>query len=207
MKSIICTLLVIFFPPFKKSEYLFIFTSVGTFQMTGYLFPPCLTSNEWRIKESCFTRYKIYPQCTRVRNKEREEVVGGGVTKNTKSPNEPKDIFQHRRKRISEVTVRQWVLFQQLRYDSLPFCCLIFCFFCTSHFYKVLANEERRGEEVHAFPTEGESLGIATGCCWCSAVAEHRDLTAKLRPNVASCCLNKTHCFSLPAKSYSWVQL
>lgn len=35
-----------FFPPFKKSEYLFIFTSVGTFQMTGYLFPPCLTSNE-----------------------------------------------------------------------------------------------------------------------------------------------------------------
>lgn len=94
--------------------------------------------------------------------------------------------------------MRQWVLFQQLRYYSLHFYCFVFSFvFFTSHFHKVWENEERRCTQ---FPTEGKCLGIATGCCWCSAVAEHRDLTAKLRPNVGSRCLNKTHCFSLPAK-------
>lgn len=62
---------------------------------------------------------------------------------------------------------------------------------------------ERKKRRCTSFPTEGKCLGITTGCCWCSAVAAHRHLAAKLQPNVASCCLNKTHCFSLPAKSYS----
>lgn len=98
--------------------------------------------------------------------------------------------------------MRQWVLFQQLRYYSLCFC-LFFVLLLHQTLLQSVGKWAERKRRCTLFPAEGKCLGIATGCCGCSALAEPRHHAAKLRPKAASCCPNKTHCLSLSAKSYS----
>lgn len=81
------------------------------------------------------------------------------------------------------------------------FLSLLLFFFCISHFYKVLANEWReRGGDARRFPRREGVLAWRLDAADDSAAAQHCHLAAKLRPNVASCCLNKTHWFSTAGK-------
>lgn len=103
-----------------------------------------------------------------------------------------------RSKIISEVTVRQWVLFLQPRYDVR---------FTTRFFFLQTASIKRKDrKDAHDFSPSGAALAY-----WLDAADVRRFFLAVIEitwPSVREklwikcfLLLNKTHCFSLPAEA------
>lgn len=110
-----------------------------------------------------------------------------------------------RSKIISEVTVRQWVLFLQPRYD------VIFTtrFFFYLFFFLQTASIKERKEKKDAHNSSPSETALAY---WLDAADVRRFFLVVIKitwPSVREklwikcffCCVNKTHCFSLPAEA------